>query len=265
MPAETAREGGGVPRALAGPLGFVYTWDVLRGWLARHLTPLVWRLSPRRRAQAMREYALIEKDSGCQILDALDLVPDPATRAELFQQVLEEFHHADLFEGACRELSDSPVGTPVVTRDALVAPGAGPEALLDLVAYVHVGEAAVDEDFGDYARAPLDREIARAFARARADEHHHVADSARLLARFDGGDPSKARWALLKARLLRGWRSYVQAMRVVGELPLAVLLAALYAVAGPLMRGASRRRLELGRDAQLEIFRAQWRRAGGRA
>lgn len=212
----------------------------------------------------MREYSLIEKDSGCQILDALDIVHDPATRAELFQQVLEEFHHADLFEGACRELSDSPVGTPVVTRDALVKPGAGPEDLLDLVAYVHVGEAAVDEDFGVYARAPLDKEIARAFARARADEHQHVADSARLLGRFDGGVAGRARWALFKARSLRAWRTYVRAMRVVGEFPLALLLSALYAVSGPLLRATSLRRLELNRDAQLEILRGQWRRAEGR-
>lgn len=238
---------------------------MLRGWLARHVTPLIWKLAPRRRAQAMREYSLIEKDSGCQILDALSLVPDPKTRAELFQQVLEEFHHADLFENACRELADSPVGTPVITRDALVKPGAGPGDLLDLVAYVHVGEAAVDEDFGEYAGAPIDREIARAFARARADEHQHVADSRRLLDRFDGGEPRRASWALLKARLLRAWRLYVRAARAIGEIPLAAVLTVLYAVAGPLMRGASRRRLELARAEQLEIFRAQWRRAGGAA
>lgn len=236
---------------------------MVRRWLARHLTPLVWKLAPRRRARAMREYSLIEKDSGCQILDALGLVADPKTRAELFQQVLEEFHHADLFENACRELADAPVGTPVVTRDSLLAPGAGPEALLDLVAYVHVGEAAVDEDFGEYAGAPIDREIARAFARARADERQHVADSYRLLGRFDGGKPGRARWALFKARALRAWRTYVRAMRAIGEVPLAAVLTALYAAAGPLMRGSSRRRLELGRAEQLEIFRAQWRRSGG--
>lgn len=238
---------------------------MLRRWLASHLTPLVWKLAPRRRAAAMREYALIEKDSGCQLLDALDLVEDPGIRAELFQQVLEEFHHADLFEGACRALADAPVGTPVITRDSLLAPDAGPADLLDLTAYVHVGEAAVDLDFAEYARAPLDREISRAFARARADEHQHVEDSRRLLARFDGGVPGRAARALLKARLLRGWRSYLRTMRAVGELPLAALLAALYAAAGPLMRGASRRRLELGRDEQLELFRAQWRRVGGAA
>lgn len=238
---------------------------MLRRWLARHLTPLIWKFAPRRRAQAMREYSLIEKDSGCQILDALGLVEDSKIRAELFQQVLEEFHHADLFEGACRELADAPVGTPVVTRDSLVKPGAGPEALLDLVAYVHIGEAAVDLDFGEYAGAPIDREIARAFARARADEHQHVADSLRLLGRFDGGEPRRARWALFKARAIRAWRTYVRAMRVVGEVPLAVVLTALYAAAGPLMRGSSRRRLDLGRAEQLEIFRAQWRRAGGGA
>ena len=210
----------------------------------------------------MREYSLIEKDSGCQILDALGLVRDPATRAELFQQVLEEFHHADLFEDACRKHSDAPVGTPVVTREALVAPDAGPEALLDLVAYVHVGEAAVDQDFGEYARAPLDKDIAGAFARARADERHHVADSRRLLGRFDGGAPGRAERALLKARALRAWRAYVRALRTIGELPLAALLTLLYAVFGPLMRGSSRRRLELGRAEQFEIFLEQWRRGG---
>ncbi|MDE2490385.1 MAG: hypothetical protein KGM24_06025 [Elusimicrobia bacterium] len=234
---------------------------MLRRWLARRVTPLIWKLSPRREAAAMREYGIIEKDSGCQILDALDLVAEPAARAQLFQQVLEEFHHADLFEGACRELSSAPVPTPIVTRDALVGENPGPSALLDLIAYVHVGEAAVDLDFQAYATAPLKAPIARAFALARADEHHHVADSRRMLEPFAAGRSlSRVLW---KARLLRGWRAYLKAMRGVGQVPLGALLSVLYVLAAPL-RGASRRRLEMPPERQLEILREQWARAGAR-
>lgn len=211
----------------------------------------------------MREYALIEKDSGFQILDALPLVRGAQTRAQLFQQVLEEFHHADLFEGACRELSDKPLGTPVVTRDALVAADPGPDALLDLIAYVHVGEAAVDKDFEAYAQAPLPAPVSRAFALARADERHHVGDSRRLLEPFAAGDPGRITRALLKARLLRGWRSYVQTMSAVGMLPLGLLLTVLYALSGWL-KSAARGRLEMSAESQLAIMREQWRRAASR-
>ncbi|MBI3552412.1 MAG: hypothetical protein HY077_07825 [Elusimicrobia bacterium] len=156
---------------------------MVRRWLARYVTPLAWKWAPLRRAQAMREYSLIEKDSGCQILDALELVHEPAVRAQLFQQVLEEFHHSDLFEDVCRELSDKPIGTPVVTRDALVGRDPGPDALLDLIAYVHVGEAAVNVDFAAYAKAPIDPVIAKAFARAgrRASPRRRLAPHARAL------------------------------------------------------------------------------------
>lgn len=234
---------------------------MIRRWIAQRLTPLVWRLFPARQAAAMREYSLIEKDSGCQILDALPLVKDDAVRAKLFQQVLEEFHHADLFESACREVSDAPVGTPVITRDPLLPEDADAGALLDLVAYVHVGEAAVDQDFHAYADAPLAPPIARAFALARADERHHVGDSRRMLEPL--GDARAVSRALLRARLLRGWRAYVKAMRGAGEVPLALLLGALYALSGWL-RGVSRTRLELPASEQLEILREQWRRSTAR-
>ncbi len=236
---------------------------MIRRWLARRLTPLLWRLFPSRQAAAMREYALIEKDSGCQILDALPLVEDAELRARLFQQVLEEFHHSDLFEGACREVSSKPLGTPVVTRDSLVSAEPGSDALLDLIAYVHVGEAAVDKDFEAYAGGAFAAPIARAFALARADERNHVGDSRRMLEPFAAGDPGRVTRALLKARLLRGWRSYVQTMSAIGGLPLALLLAGLYALSG-LLKGPSRGRLALTAQQQLEIMREQWRRAAAR-
>jgi hypothetical protein len=233
---------------------------MVRQFLARIVTPLVWRWSPRRQAEAMREYSLIEKDSGCQIMDALNLVREPKTRAQLFQQVLEEFHHSDLFEDVCHSLAQSPVGTPVITRDALVGMEPGPNAVLDLIAYVHIGEAAVDQDFRAYAKAPLNPEIAKAFARAGADEHNHVADSRRLLTPFSGGSARRETWAVAKARALRLWRTYLKTMSRIGEVPLSALLTVLYAAAGPL-RGACRRRLEMGRDSQLEILREQWKRS----
>lgn len=208
----------------------------------------------------MREYGLIEKDSGCQILDALPLVHAPETRAQLFQQVMEEFHHSDLFEGACRELSTAPVGTPVVTRDALVGLDPGPDAVLDLIAYVHIGEDSVDRDFRAYAKAPLNPTIAKTFARAGADEHNHVEDTRRLLAPFSGGSVARERWAIFKARALRFWRTYLKTMSQIGEIPLAGLLTVLYVAAGPL-RAMCRGRLEMGRDAQLEILREQWKRS----
>ena len=233
---------------------------MIRRLLAPIVTPLIWKLSPRRQAAAMREYGIIEKDSGCQILDALPLVHAAETRAQLFQQVLEEFHHSDLFETACQELAQAPVGTPVVTRDALVGADPGPDAVLDLIAYVHIGEDAVDRDFRAYSKANLNPVIAKTFARAGADEHHHVEDTRRLLSPFSGGSPSREKWAIAKAHALRLWRTYMKTMSQIGEIPLTVLLAVLYVASGPL-RGMCRGRLGMESGSQLKIFREQWTRS----
>lgn len=232
----------------------------LRGLLIRWVTPVVWRLSPERKARALQEFSLIEKDSGCQLLAAISHVDDPRVKAQLFQHVLEEFHHADLFDRAAKSCADGPLEVPVITRDELIDPKAGPDGLLDFVSYVHAGESAVNADFAHYAAYAPDRLLRGVFTAVRADEAGHEAGTSELLLAVAGGDGHKARRAVLFSRLKRAWRSYALSMRSVGELPLSVLLTALYFVSGPFVRGALRRRLALGRPEQLRLLREQLER-----
>lgn len=230
---------------------------LFRRLLIRFFTPLAWRLSPGRKCGALQEFSTIEKDSGCQLLSAIDRVHDPKIQATLFQHVLEEFHHADLFERACQAYATAPLETPVITRDALLDPEPGPNDLLDFVSYVHVGESAVNGDFGAYAKAPIDARIRGVFAAVRTDEEGHEESSFDLLSALAQGSKTRLRWALLKSRAKRSWRSYVLMMRGVGELPLTVLLSALYFLAGPLVAGALRRRLDISKEEHLKILRLQ--------
>jgi len=232
---------------------------ILRHWLIRFFTPLVWRLFPDRKRDALQEFSMIEKDSGCQLLSAMDHVHDPKLQAIFFQQVLEEFHHADLFDRACTAYSDAPLDIPVITRDELIDPAGGPKAVLDLVSYVHVGESAVNDDFGAYTRAPIDTRIRGVFKAASEDEAGHVESSRELLTELASGDDRKVRRALFMSRVKRGWRSYVRSMRHIGEWPLAILLSVLYFLAGPLVIMPLRRRLDLPRQQQLQILSSQLR------
>lgn len=202
---------------------------------------------------------MIEKDSGCQLLGAMDRVHDARVKAQLFQHVLEEFHHADLFERACAAYSNAPLEIPVITRQALVE-GDGPQAVVDFVSYVHVGESAVNADFEAYAKSSVDPRIQGVFKAVRMDEANHEEDSMELLESIAGGKGSRLRWSLLKSRAKRGWRSYVLVMRGIGEIPLAVLLSILYFVAGPFVFKTLQRRLELAREEQLKILLVQLER-----
>lgn len=231
-----------------------------RQYVIRYLTPWIWRAHPRRKAEALQRFALIEKDSACQILGAVPLISDPEVKAGLFQHVLEEFHHADLFEDTCRKFSSAHLNQPVITRDILVADTDGkpsdPEAL-KFFSYVHVGEREVNDDFSHYARAPLDKEITTVFKRVRADEAHHEKDSLELLRRFAGGNDRQVGSALFKSGWLRGWRAYANAMRAVGEVPLTILLSGLYYISGLFLAPAFRGRLRMGKTDQIELLRRQ--------
>lgn len=230
-----------------------------RRLLIRFVTPLAWRLSERRMIAALQEFSLIEKDSGCQLLNAMDHICDPQVKAGLFQHVLEEFHHADLFAGTCLELARAPLETPVITRDSLIDPAAGEETVVDFVSYVHVGESAVNADFEAYSEMPVDARIRAVFRAVRADEANHEVDSRALLGSLLGGDNARLRRALRQAGRKRMWRSYVLSMRALGELPLALILGALYFLAGPFVTRVLRRRLGLSRSEQLPIALAQLR------
>lgn len=227
----------------------------LRRTIIKFITPLAWRLSKSRKCSALLEFSLIERDSASQLMDALKFVDDPRAKAGIFQHVLEEYHHADLFEKTCDELSTELMNVPVMTRHRLVSGEKANFDKLGFLTYVYVGEKNVNRDFSTYARISTDKIVSDTFLRVQADEANHEADTFDILKSLAGHRSGVLRWNLLKAEWLLWYRAYVGYMRRFGELFLTCWLAVVYFALGWVVAPACRTRLELHEAEQLKVFR----------
>ncbi len=227
-----------------------------RHWVIRHLTPRVWRLWPARRQAALMEFSAIERDSGQQLRQCMDLTQDPALRGYLFQHVLEETFHGELFEDLARSTADKHPIRHVLPREELIAPDSPSDDIRAFFSTVHVGEAAVNADFRVYAQAVADPATRGIFRVAGEDEARHEADTDRVLLQLCG-TPASARSEARLAWRRRWWTLYVDAMHRVGLVPLTLLLGGTYLLLGWLAVPALRRRLRLGADAQLTLLQDQ--------
>lgn len=228
-----------------------------RHLVIRAITPMVWKFWPRRQQEALLEFSQIEKDSGLQLLHCMRLTDEPDLRGYLFQHVLEELFHGELFYELSRKQAERIPVERLIEREELVTPDDGADAIVDFFAYVHVGERAVNRDFTQYALGDFEPGVRGVFRVAGMDEGRHEADTEDILTRLLNGDVAEAksrdRWAMLK----HGWKSYADLMQRVGVVPLSVLLGGVYFVASWIAVPSLKRRLAMGRQDQLEIFQAQ--------
>jgi hypothetical protein len=224
----------------------------------RWLTPLIWRLFPARQLSALQSFSLIEKDSACQLLYCLSVSKDETLKAYLFQHVLEEFYHAEIFEQLCREQSTSHFYQEFLPRQQLIEPGADNGKILDFFAYVHEGERAVNRDFLAYSEAHFEPRIRQTFRRAGLDEAHHERDTDEIISKALGGT-SAHRWSRLKASAKRSWELFKSGSKAFGIVPMTIILSAVYIVIGGLVASAARKRLLLESTDQLKLFKDQAR------
>lgn len=227
---------------------------IFRRAIIKFITPLAWRFSNERQCRALLEFSIVEKDSASQLIDAMKFVDDPGARSEIFQHVLEEYHHADLFEDACEKLSTSRLISPVLTRDRLVGPEKSDFDRLDFLTYVYVGEKNVNRDFSTYAKVSRDELVANVFKKVQADEAGHEAHTFNMLSQLASRHKSVLHWRLLKAGWKLRYRSYVGSMRGFGEAFLTFWLAVIYFALGWVIAPACRGRLALDESKQFEIF-----------
>jgi hypothetical protein len=227
-----------------------------RHWIIRHLTPRIWHRWPARRQAALMEFSAIERDSGQQLRQCMDLTQDPALRGYLFQHVLEETFHGELFSDLAHATADKFPVPHVMPREELIPPGSPPEEIRAFFSTVHVGESAVNADFRIYAQALLEPKIRAIFRVAGEDEGRHEADTDKILLMLCGS-PAQARSEARAAWRRRWWTLYVDTMHRVGLVPLTALLAGTYLLLGWIAVPALRRRLTMGADQQLDLLREQ--------
>ena len=228
-----------------------------RHWFIRTLTAPIWRRFPARKLRALQEFALVEKDSGNQLLECIPLVSDPKLKAHLFQHVLEEIYHGEIFDGVCKELSSKPLPLPMKPLEDLISGTPNPETLVRTLAYVHVGERAVNRDFLQFANSISEPSLRRVFLRAGGDEGKHEGDTGDILFELSGSNKLNYFWNMLRAQCKRSWALYTSAMRRFGELWLAILLTFVYFLFGALAAGAIRNRFKPDQADQKEALRLQ--------
>jgi hypothetical protein len=225
--------------------------------IIRWLTPVIWRLFPARKISTLQEFSTVERDSGGQLLCCIPLVSDPRLKAAIFQHVLEEVFHGEIFEELCQSFSERPLPTPVKPREDLVSPNPGADEVLRFFSYVHVGEQAVNRDFLQYAHAALDKKSRAVFMRAGSDEGQHEGDTGDILLDLVKGDRRRYRRYIWMARAKRAWLLYKGTMSRVGEFMLGVMLTAVYLAGGLAATRSSRRRLKMPAAEQAELMRRQ--------
>ena len=116
----------------------------------RLFLPFTWRFFIRRRGETLHRFSVTEADSAWHFLNALSYVDQPAIRARLFNNALEEVHHAALFAQAAKDVSQTPIHLPIQERGRIYDPQKG---LQHFFAFVYVGEKDVYDQFSAYTSA----------------------------------------------------------------------------------------------------------------
>jgi hypothetical protein len=211
----------------------------LRHAAVRLLIPLCWRLSRRRIAASLERFSQVEADSGWQMLQALEAVDDPHARAALFNNALEEVHHAAIFADLARSYADALIQPTTPARKRLYDPNTG---LIPFEAYHFVGEVDVYDQFLTYAKASPIGEISDAFLRIRGDEAEHQKLAYEQLVAMVGSE-RRIRRLIQRVRLERTWDEWERFARVLGDVTCLAVLSVIYALFAPFVFLACRRRL----------------------
>ena len=227
--------------------------------LIRTLTPFVWKFFPERKKQALHRFSMIEKDSAVQLLECLKFTDDAKIKADLFQHVLEEFHHADLFEDLAKSYSDKNLNVSINSRENVIRDDSDHEDFLKFYAYVHVGESDVNEDFELYANASDDPNIRRTFLKVAADEGRHIVGTDQILLELCNNDDKKARHLVFYSRIKRMYKVYTVAMRNVGRVMFSFYMMILYFGLGFFVVKAARKQFLWSKVDHLNFLKNQMR------
>jgi hypothetical protein len=216
----------------------------------RTITFFSWRLSRERLARSLHRFSQVEADSAWQLLHALDAVDDPAYRAKLFRNALEEIDHAALFSRLAREYSDFPLALTTPRRQPVYDKS---KSVADFEAYLFLGEAGVYEHFLSYASAsPLAR-LRETFLAIRGDEEGH-----RTAAFDELQELMKSRAAagqlIRRNRARRLYEAWLRVGEAIGNTIFWVFLNAIYFFASPSLGWLCRRRMLIdGGERQRQI------------
>jgi hypothetical protein len=228
-----------------------------RNLIIKFITPILWHHLPVQKAKALQKFSIIEKDSARQLFQCLQQIPDPQIKADLFQHILEEYFHADLFEGLSQQFSTEHLNYPILERERLISGSSSLNEITSFYAYAHIGESDVNQDFQIYSEGAFDNKTKAIFSRIASDELRHEFGTDDILLKLCQNKKSRYHFFLIKSRLIRLYKIYQSYMRTIGGVFLNVILSLLYLVFGLFLSTIIKKRLNFSNDEQLKILLAQ--------
>jgi rubrerythrin len=173
------------------------------------------------------------------MLQAMDAVEDPEFKAKLFDNALEEVHHAALFAKLAQRYADAPLVAPSTKRQRLFDPKKG---LAHFEAHHYVGEGEVYEQFLTYAQAAPCKEIADLFLVIRGDEEEHQQLAYRELIKLVGSE-DQARALIRRVQWIRFLEAWGRVSAGIGSLVSSFVLTVIYFAVAPFFVWGCRRRV----------------------
>lgn len=226
-------------------------------FIITYITPVIWKYFPNRKIRTIQKFSYTEKDSGCRLMQYLILIKDPEIKKELFQHVLEEFHHADLFANLATQMSSMYSNVEIPPRSFQITADSPFKDLVSAYAYASVGESEINKDFSAYNNKRFDKKIRAVFARVASDESRHSDNTDEIFLKLCSTINAKPNSVYFWARLKRRYELYSVFMKQIGEIQLSLVLRLLYYVIGSVIYTSLQNRLVLSIDAQLVILKNQ--------
>ena len=203
--------------------------------VARYL----WELFPSLKNAQIASFADTEFTTSWQFRFSLPHLSSPEKRARMFEQLLEEYHHADIFLKLARSRS----ARPVFLEPAEIKPiYSEPSDVWKLIVYSHVGEQSAVDRFSALAAATADPELKRVIYEVLADEKGHT-ESVKDMAFELGRTPAEIEALSRRVRVQRAWAAWLRIGTRFTEHIGNMVLSAVYFVFGPLLVFQARRRL----------------------
>lgn len=213
-------------------------FTALRNTITRLMLPIVWARNANHAARTLKRFGDTESDSGWQYLQAIEHTDDDELKRMLFSNVLEEYRHSDYFYGAAHRLASARLHSPPSARTRLVK---APADMAYFLAYAHECEHSIHGQFDAFASACHLPAVSDVFRRICADEEDHEAQAHDFLLQAVGGDRSRARRMVFKAKSARWYESWMRGSQRMGDVTFGTLLSLIFFTFGPLL--TSRQRL----------------------
>lgn len=187
----------------------------------------VWSANRNLQNQAVRRFQSIEADGVWHLYQVLRMTKDPKSRARIFQHILEEDSHADLFCEVFQKDSSTAFQPQSFTREDLVS---GSNEAGKFLLHVHVGEVSATRRFKALKRFLPEGNLKAALSKIVQDEEGHIELTQRLAQQLNMKEP-ELNTELRYIRLARLRNSAEQLfLRMTNWLGLAILILGYWCV-----------------------------------